>query len=210
MIRKLAPIAAAVALFVAAPAMAQSKGDFTVGIGVHNVAPKSNNGTLNTILGNVQIETGDSVRPTITGEYFIADNLGIEVIAALPFQHDVSVKGVGKVGSVKHLPPTLSLQYHFGAPDAAIKPFVGAGVNYTWFYDEKTQGVLNGVQMKIGNSWGGALHGGVDFKVGNGAIRLDARYIDIDASVRLNNGAVGRGTVNIDPWVYGASYVMKF
>ena len=46
MIRKLAPIAAAVALFVAAPAMAQSKGDFTVGIGVHNVAPKSDNGTL--------------------------------------------------------------------------------------------------------------------------------------------------------------------
>ncbi len=210
MIRKLAPLAAAIALIAAPTAFAQSKGDFTVGIGVHNVAPKSNNGTLPTVLGNVDIETGDSVRPTITGEYFIADNIGIELIAALPFQHDVNVKGVGKVGSVKHLPPTLSVQYHFGAPDATVKPFVGAGVNYTWFYDEKTQGVLNGVEMKIDNSWGAALHAGIDFKVGNGAIRIDARKIDIDADVRLNEGAVGGGTVNIDPIVYGAAYVMKF
>ena len=210
MIRKLAPIAAVIAAIVAAPAMAQSKGDFTIGIGAHQVAPKSNNGTLSTVLGNVQIETGNSIRPTVTGEYFIADNLGIELIAALPFQHDVEVKGVGKVGSVKHLPPTLSLQYHFGAPDAAVKPFVGAGVNYTWFFSEKTEGVLNGVDMKIGNSWGAALHAGIDFRIGNGALRIDARKIDIDAKVRLNEGAVGSGTVNIDPWVYGASDVFKF
>ena len=127
MIRKIAPIAAALAALLAAtPALAQSKGDFTVSIGVHNVAPKSNNADLG---GGARIEVGDSVRPTVTGEYFIADNLGIELIAALPFQHDIDIAGpAGKVngGSTKHLPPTLSLQYHFGAPDAKIKPFVGA------------------------------------------------------------------------------------
>ena len=209
MIRKIAPIAAALAaLLTATPALAQSKGDFTVGIGVHNVAPKSNNADLG---GGARIEVGDSVRPTVTGEYFIADNLGIELIAALPFQHDIDIAGpAGKVngGSTKHLPPTLSLQYHFGAPDAKIKPFVGAGVNYTWFFGEDTTGPLAGTKLSLDNSWGAALHVGIDFKVGNGAIRIDARKIDIDTDAKLNGAKLG--TVNIDPMVYGAAYVMKF
>ena len=209
MIRKIAPIAAALAALLAAtPALAQSKGDFTVGIGVHNVAPKSNNADLG---GGARIEVGDSVRPTVTGEYFIADNLGIELIAALPFQHDIDIAGpAGKVngGSTKHLPPTLSLQYHFGAPDAKIKPFVGAGVNYTWFFGEDTTGPLAGTKLSLDNSWGAALHAGIDFKVGNGAIRIDARKIDIDTDATLNGAKLG--TVNIDPMVYGAAYVMKF
>ena len=209
MIRKIAPIAAALAALLAAtPALAQSKGDFTVGIGVHNVAPKSNNADLG---GGARIEVGDSVRPTVTGEYFIADNLGIELIAALPFQHDIDIAGpAGKVncGSTKHLPPTLSLQYHFGAPDAKIKPFVGAGVNYTWFFGEDTTGPLAGTKLSLDNSWGAALHAGIDFKVGNGAIRIDARKIDIDTDAKLNGAKLD--TVNIDPMAYGAAYVMKF
>lgn len=209
MIRKIAPIAAALAALLAAtPALAQSKGDFTVGIGVHNVAPKSNNADLG---GGARIEVGDSVRPTVTGEYFIADNLGIELIAALPFQHEIDIAGpAGKVngGSTKHLPPTLSVQYHFGAPDARIKPFVGAGVNYTWFFGEDTTGPLAGSKLSLDNSWGAALHAGIDFKVGNGAIRIDARKIDIDTDATLNGAKLG--TVNIDPMVYGAAYVMKF
>ena len=208
MIRKLAPIAAAVALFVAAPAMAQSKGDFTVGIGIHNVAPKSKNADLG---GGTYIEVGDSVRPTITGEYFVADNVGIELIAAFPFKHDIDVAtpaGTVKGGSTKHLPPTLSVQYHFGAPDAKVKPFVGAGVNYTWFFSEDTTGPLAGTKLGLDNSWGAAVHAGIDFKVGKGALRVDVRKIDIDTDAKLNGAKLG--TVNIDPLVYGAAYVMKF
>lgn len=206
MIRKLAPLAAAIALLVAPTAFAQSKGDFTVGIGGHNVKPTSDNGAL--AGGTLPVEVGDNVRPTITGEYFIADNLGLEVIAALPFKHDIDTKGLGRIGETKHLPPTVSLQYHFGAPDATVKPFVGAGVNYTWFYGEKTEGPLAGTELKLSNSWGAALHAGIDFKVGNGAIRIDARKIDIDTDARLNGTKLG--TVNIDPIVYGAAYVIKF
>ena len=206
MIRKLAPIAAAIALVVAAPAMAQSKGDFTVGIGVHNVAPKSDNGTL---AGTLDVEVGDSVRPTVTGEYFVADNLGIELIAAFPFKHDIDIKGLGRVGSTKHLPPTLSVQYHFGATDAKIKPFLGAGVNYTWFFSEDTTGALAGNELRLDNSWGLAAHGGIDFALSpKSAIRVDVRWIDIDSEVRLNQAKIG--TANIDPLVYGAAYVMKF
>lgn len=207
MIRKIAPLAAAAALFVAAPAFAQSKGEFTLGVGLHQVAPKSNNGKL--VNNTLAVDVGNNLRPTITGEYFIADNLGIEVIAALPFQHDININGLGKVGTTKHLPPTVSVQYHFGEVDGKIKPFVGAGVNYTWFYSEKTQGALAGNDLRLGNSWGAALHAGVDFALSEkSAIRVDARWIDIDSKVKLNKSPIG--TVNVDPLVYGASYVMKF
>ena len=204
----LLPLAAAIALSVAAPAMAQSKGDFTVGIGVHQVAPKSHNANLG---GGTYIEIGDSVRPTITGEYFIADNLGIELIAALPFQHHIELAtpaGTSKVGSTKHLPPTLSLQYHFGAPDAKVKPFVGAGLNYTWFFSEDTRGALAGKDLSLDNSWGAALHAGIDFKAGKAMFRVDVRKIDIDTEARLNGAKLA--TVNVDPLVYGVAYVLKF
>ena len=199
---------AAVLALAATPALAQSAGSWTVGIGAHNVAPKSDNGTLTaTPLGNLTMDVGSNIRPTITGEYFLQDNLGIEVLAALPFQHDISVAGVGKVGSTRHLPPTVSLQYHFG--QGKVKPFVGLGVNYTRFFSTKAEGAIAGANLDLSDSWGLAAHLGVDFKVGEkGAIRLDYRKVDIDTRVKLNGANLGtKNTVNIDPSVYGIAYV---
>lgn len=190
----------------AVPAFAQSKGDWTVGVGAHQVNPKSDNGAL--AGGTLPLDIGSSVRPTITAEYFIADGLGIEVLAALPFQHDIDVKGVGRVGSTKHLPPTFSLQYHFNHA-GKVSPFVGAGLNYTTFFSEDTTGALAGTRLSLDDSWGAALHAGVDFKVGErGALRVDARWIDIDTDVSVNGAGVG--TANIDPLVYGLAYVRSF
>ena len=199
---------AAVLALAATPALAQSAGSWTVGIGAHNVAPKSDNGTLTaTPLGNLTMDVGSNVRPTITGEYFLQDNLGIEVLAALPFQHDIGVAGVGKVGSTRHLPPTVSLQYHFG--QGRVKPFVGVGLNYTKFFSTKSEGAIAGANLDLSDSWGLAAHVGVDFKVGEkGAIRLDYRKVDIDTRVKLNGANLGtKNTVNIDPSVYGIAYV---
>ena len=189
----------------ATPALAQSAGTWTVGIGAHQVNPKSDNGTL--AGGTLPVEVESNVRPTFTGEYFIADNLGIEVLASLPFKHDIAIDGLGTVGETKHLPPTVSLQYHFG--QGKVKPFVGAGVNYTKFFSEETSGALEGADLELSASWGLAAHAGVDFKVGDkGAIRVDARWIDIDSDVSVEGQDLG--TVNIDPLVYGAAYVFSF
>ena len=203
-------LAATLAL-AATPALAQSAGSWTFGVGAHNVAPKSDNGTLTaTPLGNLKMDVGSNVRPTITAEYFVRDNLGVEVLAALPFQHDISVVGVGKVGSTKHLPPTVSLQYHFG--QGKVKPFVGVGLNYTKFFSTKSEGAIAGANLDLSDSWGLAAHLGVDFKVGEkGAIRVDYRKIDIDTKVKLNGANLGtKNTVNIDPSVYGIAYVFSF
>ena len=209
---KLVRYALAASLALAAmPAFAQSAGHWTLGVGVHNVNPKSDSGTLTaTPLGNLKMDIGSNARPTITAEYFLKDNLGVEILAALPFQHDINVVGVGKVGSTKHLPPTVSLQYHFG--QGKVRPFVGLGLNYTTFFSTKTEGAIDGTNLDLSNSWGLAGHIGVDFQVSEkGAIRIDYRKIDIDTDVKLNGAKLGtRNTVNIDPSAYGIAYVMSF
>lgn len=191
---------------VAMPAFAQSAGDWTLGFGVHAVDPKSDNGSL--VDGALKVDVDTDVKPTLTFEYFVRDNLGIEVIAAWPFEHDISIDGLGTVGSTKQLPPTVSLQYHFNSK-GKVSPFVGAGVNYTTFFSEDTRGALEGSKLKLDDSWGLAAHAGIDFAVGErSAIRVDARWIDIDTDVKLDGADIG--TVKIDPIVYGAAYVMKF
>lgn len=195
-----------------APAMAQSKGDWALGVGLHNVAPESNNGSLDaTALGLGKLpptEVSDSVRPTFTAEYFVANNLGVELLAALPFEHDIAIRGVGRVGSTKQLPPVVSLQYHF-ANASKITPFVGVGVNYTTFFDEQTTGALDGTRLKLGDSWGVAARVGLDFALSkNDALRLDARWVDISSDVKVNGIKVG--TAKLDPLVYGLGYVHTF
>lgn len=194
------------AAIAAAPAHAQSRGNWTVGVGLHQVDPKSDNGTL--AAGTLPIRVGNDFKPSVTFEYFVRDNLGVEVLAAWPFQHDIAVAGSGKVGSTKHLPPTVSLQYHFNST-GKVSPFIGAGLNYTTFFSEDTRGALDGLKLELGDSWGAALHAGLDFKVSErGAVRIDARWIDIDTDVSVGGDDVG--TVNIDPLVYGAAYVVRF
>lgn len=202
---RLVPLALALAVGgFAAPAFAQQAGEWTISVGAHQVNPKSDNGTLT---GGLDVEVGSNVRPTITAEYFVRDNLGVEVLASWPFEHDIDIKGLGNVGSTKHLPPTVTLQYHFG--NGTVKPFVGAGVNFTTFFSEDTTGALAGSDLRLSNSFGLAAHAGVDFEVSErGSIRVDARWIDIDTDVEVNG--VDMGTVNIDPLVYGAAYVIKF
>lgn len=204
---KLSPLALALALGITTtPALAQSQGQWTLGVGAHQINPKSDNGAL--AGGTLPLEIDSNVRPTITFEYFVRDNWGIEVLAALPFEHDINVKGVGKVGSSKHLPPTVSLQYHFNG-QGKISPFVGAGINYTMFFSEDTQGALAGTSLKLEDSVGLAAHAGLDFKFGErSAVRVDARWIDIDTDVEVDG--VDVGTANIDPFIYGVAYILKF
>lgn len=184
---------------LATPARAQEAGDMTLGLGIGYVQPKDNNG----IVAGGTTEIGSDARPTITFEYFLRDNIGLEVLAALPFEHDIKIGGA-KIGSTKHLPPTISLNYHFPT-GGAVKPFVGLGVNYTTFFEDRSP--LG--ELEIDDSWGLAAHLGVDYAISEkGALRMDLRYIDIDSDVKLDGVKVGR--VEVDPLVAGVAYVMKF
>ncbi|WP_306116619.1 MULTISPECIES: OmpW family protein [unclassified Roseovarius] len=205
MTNKLKTLTLAVLMGSAAlPALAQSKGDFLLGLGAHSVTPDS--GSSLTTAGRIDVDA--NIRPTITGEYFIADNVGIELLAAWPFEHDINLVGTGKIGKTKHLPPTLSLQYHF-TNASAVTPFVGAGINYTYFFDDTATGPLAGTSLDLSDSWGYALHAGLDYAITDrGSLRADVRYIDIETDVKVGGTPIGK--VKIDPWVFGVAYVHKF
>ncbi|MEM6610546.1 MAG: OmpW family outer membrane protein [Pseudomonadota bacterium] len=184
-------------------AAAQSQGDWKLGLGVASVSP--NGGTSTTTAGPVDVDA--NIRPIVTAEYFIADNIGIELLASWPFEHDINLGG-NKVASTKHLPPTLSLQYYF-TNSSDWTPFIGAGVNYTHFFDESTSGALTGANISLDDSFGIALHAGVDYRISaRGSLRADLRWIDIDTDVKVNGTDIGE--VSIDPIVYGLSYVIDF
>lgn len=186
---------------VAAPALAQEKGDMLLGLGIGYIDPTDSYSA--TAAGPLRAD--GNARPTLTFEYFIADNIGIEVLAATPFEHDIQLQGTGDIGKTKHLPPTVSLQYHF-TNNSSMTPFIGAGINYTTFWDDRLN---SGAPLKLDDSWGYALHAGIDFAISEkAAIRTDLRYIDIETDA--SSGATALGKVKIDPVIFGVSYVMKF
>ena len=196
---------AALVAMLAMPALAQQAGDWTVGLGLGSIMPKGDNGTLT---GGLDVEVGNDLRPTLTVEYFVRDNIGVELLAATPFEHDVSIDGLGKVGTVKHLPPTLSVNYHWDT-GSAFKPYAGVGLNYTNLWDEKTEGALAGNDLDLEHSFGLALQAGADWWMNDtSALRATVRWIDINSDAYLNGTRIGE--VEIDPIGVQAAYVMKF
>ena len=199
-------LAAATALTMTS-AFAVPAGTWSIAAGAHYVDPKSDNGTLN---NGLSVDVDDDIRPTISGEYFIANNVGIELLAAIPFHHDITLtdaNGDTVDGKTQHLPPTLSLQYHFDGYNMPmnLKPFVGVGVNYTTFFEEK---VALG-DLALDDSVGVAGHVGLDIPFApTEAFRIDARYMDIKTDAKLDGNDIGE--VDISPWVYGIAFVKQF
>jgi outer membrane protein len=193
-------ILSALTLTTALPTQAQDAGDWIWRIGVHNVRPKSDNHDL------VNVDAAASL--TFNATYMLAPNWGVELLAALPFEHDINLNGGGKVAQTKHLPPTLSLQYHFN-PNGAWRPYVGAGVNYTLFFDEKTQGALAGTKLELDPSMGLAAQAGLDVQLGSDWFaNVDARWLDIETDATVNGARIGN--VVIDPLAFGLSIGRRF
>lgn len=179
--------------------------DFTFKVGAHQVSPRSDNGRLAN--GALQADVSGDWRPTFTLEYFLGENWGVELLAATPFKHEVRLNGV-RAAEVSHLPPTLSLKYHFKR-NSRISPFVGIGLNYTAFFDVHESGPLAGTQLSLGKSWGAAAQAGVDFALNEKwLLAIDLRWMDIDTQARVNGAKVG--TVNIDPLAYGIAIGYRF
>lgn len=169
-------------------------GDWLVRVGGTYVAPKSNNSDI--------VDVDEAVSVTFNGTYMFTNNFGLELLAALPFEHDVNLKADGsEVASTKQLPPTLTAQWHFN-PIGRIIPYVGAGINYTIFFDESTTGALSGSSLSLDESWGLEGQLGVDWQVGsNWLLNLDIRYIQIETDAKLDGVDVGK--IKIDPWTVG-------
>ena len=132
-------------------ASAHQQGDWIVRGGLTTVAPDES--TSNIVAGGndlgVALHIDNDTQLGLNVAYFITDNINIELLAATPFKHDVNFSvadplGTGnQLGEVTHLPPTLTANYYFNDASSAFQPYIGAGINYTFIFDESLQ-----VQMK--------------------------------------------------------------
>lgn len=195
------------ALLTAAPASAES-GDWLVRLRAINVAPNES-ADIATIGGDVDIDT--SVVPELDITYFVRDQWAVELILGVT-PHDVTAVGTSlgdvDLGDVTLLPPTLTLQYHFN-PQGQVRPYVGAGVNYTHFFDADLPAGSALTSIDYDASFGLAAQAGVDFALDDDwFVNVDVKYIDIDTDVTIN-GAIA-ADVLIDPVVFGIGLGRRF
>lgn len=169
-------------------------------VGAHMVSPKSNNHSV------VEVEEAASLTFNIT--YFMTQHWAVELLAAAPFEHDIELVGGGTVARTKHLPPTLSAQYHF-LSDGKFRPYAGIGLNWTLFFSEDTTGALAGSRLSLDDSVGLAGQVGIDIQVAEQwFVNAEARYLDIDTDAKLDGASLG--SVEIDPWAFGINVGYRF
>ncbi|MDP2540575.1 OmpW family protein [Tenacibaculum discolor] len=164
--------------------------------------------TIGTIGGDVEI--GKSFIPELDFTYYFTENIAAELILGTA-NHDVkavnTALGNVNLGDVWLLPPTLTLQYHFNISD--FKPYVGAGVNYTIFYNADPGAV---VDVDYENGFGYALQLGFDYDLDDTwFLNVDAKYIGLSTDVSVNAGiATVPAEVDINPLLIGFGVGMRF
>ncbi len=183
-------------------AFAVNQGDWLVRGGVGYVHPNDSSGDVAGFGTGSRVSVDSATNLTLTLSYFVTPNVNVELLGALPFKHDINgagtIAGAGKVAETKELPPTLVVNYMFN-PQTNIRPYVGAGINYTTFFSTKTTGALAGTDMKLDDSWGAAADAGVDVDINKDwFFNASIWYMHITTTATVNGAKTV--DVDIDPW----------
>ena len=151
------------------------------------------------------LSMNDKTIPEVDISYFFTPHIAAELVLTVPQKHTLSSSVLGgAIGSFKHLPPTLTLQYHF-APGASIRPYVGAGFNYTRF---SSVNLPAGVDMER-SSTGLALQAGVDIPLSrNLSLNVDVKKVQIRSDVSVLGTTIG--TFKADPLLFGVGLGWRF
>jgi len=178
------------------------QGDFFGRVRMISIEPQV--GSTDT-LSALHAGVNNSLVPELDFTYMALDHVGIELILATS-RHTVT-SDIGKLGGVGVLPPTVLAQYHFN-PHGKIRPYVGAGVNYTLFYNNDLH--AGDQAVGIGNhSFGGAVQAGVDVQVArNLFVNFDVKQLWMRTAATLGGQPIG--TLRINPIVAGVGVGMKF
>ena len=218
--------AGALLALVTSPALAYEAGTWVLRAGVGVVAPDSDNLVVDDGIDTITVNVDDGTSVTLMGTYMFSPNWGFDVLASWPFNHDINVTITdnvdpgfdpisAKIAETDHLPPTFSLQYHF-LPDGTFQPYVGAGINWTTFFNTDVEQALVDLGIEdidLEDSFGLALQVGADFMLGDRwLVNFDLRWIDIESDLEATAlGVSGElGTVKIDPWVYSLNLGYRF
>jgi outer membrane protein len=171
-------LVATAALCGAGAAQAQVAGDILVKLGWNKIMPKVKSGDLSApSLPDSKIDIKSASALFFTATYMVTDDISVEALGGLPYKHDIvgagAVAGVGKIGSIHQVSPTVLLQYRFLAADAPFRPYVGAGPTFAKFYGTKGSAALTAVTNPGGppttiggdTEWGGTLQAGANYKI---------------------------------------------
>ena len=192
-----------------------SAADWLARARIINVSPNDSSSQVPAVAGSGVTVNNDTVAE-LDFTYMVNKNVGLELILATTGHHATGTGALAgaDVGTVKLLPPTLTAQYHF-QPGAKIRPYIGAGLNYTLFYKARLGAALvaNGATgIDYDNSFGLAAQAGVDIDINKDwFVNLDVKYIKIDTTATITGGALA-GNVNLDinPWVFGVGIGTRF
>ncbi len=200
----LAPAAIAAALLTLAlpQAQAQQASDWLVRARALHLNPANKDST------GLNLSVNSKTFPEVDISYFVTPQLAVELVLTYPQKHDLRSNGAN-IGSLKHLPPTLLAQWHF--PIGALRPYVGAGLNYTHFSSVKfTPAVQAALNPRIDkNSTGLALQVGADWDLGNGwLLNVDLKKVHIRTDVFA--GATKAGTFKVDPTLFSVGFGKRF
>ena len=215
-------LALAAASLFAHSAMAQSAGSWLGKVGIATIAPKTVSQPLSApSLPDSRTNVGDATSLAGGITYMVTDSISVEVPISVPFRHnlfgDGALKSLGKVGEVKALPATVFLQYRFGEANAMVRPYIGIGATYAYFFDAQGSAALTGIT----NPGGPATKISVESKsvitpqIGmtvaiNKAWFLDAFYSKSALSTTTTLSTGQKGDVTLDPASYGFSVGFKF
>lgn len=215
--------------------LAHEAGDIMLRAGAATVVTDTDSSAISGLpdgVNNATVDVDNNTQLGLTLAYLFTDHIGLELLAATPFSHDVTgegdISGVD-VGSTKQLPPTLTLQYYFGDNSWRVNPYIGVGVNWTIYFDEEIdQGLINtlntlptiqslgGIQsanLDIDNSVGLAGEIGCDIKLTDKwFVNAAVWYIDIsaDSTVTTNLGTRHEVNVDLNPWVFNFAIAYRF
>ncbi len=178
------------------------------------VVPEASSSTIKPDLGGKVTDISTQATLEVDFNYFFTRHISTELILATT-NHAVTAKdtALGKVdlGNVNLLPPTLTAVYHF-LPDSHIDPYVGAGINYTYFYEVNPGSVASNINYQ--NSFGPALQAGVDIALNkNWSLNADVKKIYINSDVSVETGGLlptQKTSVDINPWVIGVGVGYRF
>ena len=206
----------------ASGAMAQSAGHWMLKGGFNGIAPQVKSGDLSPpSLPGSQVDVKSANSVIASAAYMLTDHVSFETFIGLPYRHDVvgdgALSGLGKIGSVKQVSPTVFAQYRFMAPDAAFRPYLGVGLTYAYFYGEEGSGALTaltnpgGVPTRLSaeSAFGVTLQGGLTLRL-NGPWYLDVMVSKsfIKNSTRLSTGQ--SVDTKLDPVSTGLSIGYQF
>jgi outer membrane protein len=177
-------------------------GDVLVRLRAISIIP---NVSTSQTLTALDVGVNNAIVPELDLTYMIRDELGVELILATS-RHQMT-SSLGGLGGVNVLPPTLLLQYHFNHA-GRIRPYLGAGLNYTLFYNNGLS--AGGQPISINNhSFGPALQAGVDVQVTKTLfVNADIKKIWMHTDASLGGQSLGR--LSIDPVIVGLGVGMKF